>query len=223
MKNFEFSSLILINPKCRVGIEARKVAKHAQNILNNAKLRSQSHLKTYDYLIGTTAILGRDYNLPRNPLDPEQCAKKLATTRKNKIGILIGRESSGLTNEEIKACDMLVSIPASKKYPTMNVSHALAILLYEINRHRDHSISHIVAASKKEKSVMQRIAYKIINGLDFETEEKRETQKLVWRRIIGKSLMTRREAFVFMGFFRKLEDRIKRNSKKSVQSRHHKQ
>src|SRR3989338_7908791 len=120
MKNFDFENLVLISPKCRIGVKARKVAKHANDILDKAKIKKSSYLKNYDYLIGTTAILGTDYNIPRNTISIEQLGNKLSAliTKKNannkkysgkknennnksaswgnlKIGILIGRETIG--------------------------------------------------------------------------------------------------------------------------------
>ena len=207
MKNFGFSNLVLIDPKCKIGIEARKVAKHAQEILKKAKTKDKKYLKRYDCLIGTTAILGRAYNLPRNPMTPKECAQKIAQVNpKTKIGLIIGRENSGLTNEEIEQCDMLVHIPASKIYPTMNVSHALSIFLYEffIAMNAEHTSSHIVQASSKEKDVLLKYIDDVIDVTDFQTPEKKETQRKVWKRIVGKALLTKKEAYAIMGFFLQL-------------------
>src|SRR3989338_5965468 len=79
MKNFDFENLVLINPKCRIGIKARKVAKHANGILDKAKIKKYDYLKNYDYLVGTTAILGPDYNIPRNAISIGQLSNKLST------------------------------------------------------------------------------------------------------------------------------------------------
>ena len=57
---------------------------------------------------------------------------KLATCNLGKVLILLGREDIGLKNEELKICDVVVSIPANPEYPIMNVSHAAAINFYEI-------------------------------------------------------------------------------------------
>ena len=64
MKNFDFKDLILINPKCDLD-KANKTAKHAKDILKKAKIKKISFLKKFDFLIGTTAILGTDYNISR--------------------------------------------------------------------------------------------------------------------------------------------------------------
>ncbi|MBI2134556.1 TrmJ/YjtD family RNA methyltransferase [Candidatus Woesearchaeota archaeon] len=220
MKNFDFENLILINPKCKIGVKARKVAKHANDILDRAKIKKSGYLKNYDYLVGTTAILGTDYNIPRNAISIEQLGNKLSKiikrknavnkkTKSNKdlrIGLLIGRETIGLKNEEIDLCDILATIPSSKKYPTLNISHSAAIMLYELFREisAEKSNSRINFAAKKDKEIIQEYINKILDKLEFSAKEKKETQKKVWKRVIGKAMLTKREAFSVMGFLRKL-------------------
>ena len=208
MKNFDFENLVLINPKCRVGIKARKVAKHANDILDKAKIKKFSYLKNYDYLVGTTAILGTDYNIPRNAISIGQLSDKINKIKnKAKIGILIGRETIGLKNEEINLCDILVTIPSSKKYPTLNISHSAAIMLYEIFKKisNEKSDSHINFATKKDKEIIMKYTNNVLDKMEFPTKEKKDTQKKVWKRVIGKAMLTKREAFSVMGFLRKLK------------------
>ena len=206
MKNFDFKSLVLINPKCSLD-KANKTAKHGKDILKKAKIKKPDYLKKFDYLIGTTAILGTNYNIPRNPINPEQLSEKLKKIDLNKIkvGIMIGREGMGLKNNEIEMCDILVTIPASKKYPTLNISHAASIILYELFKtKKEKSNTHIQFAAKKDLEIINKYFIKVLNRLDFQTKEKKQTQKKVWKRIFGKALLTKREAFSVMGFFRKL-------------------
>ncbi len=208
MKNFSFNNLILINPKCKIGVSARKVAKHANDVLAKAKIKGFNYLKKMDYLIGTTSRLGTDYNIPRNVIDAEKIAEKIAGVdyKKLRIGILIGREASGLTNEEISQCDALVTVPSSKEYSALNISHSVSILLYELYKKigEEKSNSHIIFAAKKDKEIMLRYIDKILDKLEFSTPEKKDTQKKVWKRVFGKAMLTKREAFAVMGFLRKL-------------------
>jgi len=209
MKNFDFDNLVLINPKCKIGNKANRVAKHGKDVLKKAKIKSFPYLKKLDYLIGTTAILGTDYNIPRNVISIEQLGNKLSkleNKNKLKIALLIGRETIGLKNEEIDLCDILVTIPASKNYPTLNISHSVAIMLYEIFKlNKEKSNSHINFATKKDKDIISKYLNLTLNKMDFTTKEKKETQKKVWKRIIGKAMLTKREAFVVMGFLRKIK------------------
>ncbi len=203
MKNFGFKNLILINPQCdHLNKEAKDRASHAKEILDNAKIIKQIKDINADYFVGTTAMLGSEYNIPRSPLKPEELKKVLP---KNDIVLLIGRESSGLSNEEISLCDFVVTIPTSKEYPTLNAAHATTILLYEISKSATNKIGdQIRVAEKKDKEIALELANKSLDQLKFATEEKKNTQKLLWKKIIGKAFLTKREIFALCGFFKKI-------------------
>jgi len=209
MKNFGLSELVLVDPKCKPeSKEAWDRAAHARDVLKKVIVTDFSYLKKYDYLIGTTAKLGTDYNIPRIPMTPAELASKLSEVdKKAKIAILFGRESSGLLNEEIQKCDFTVTIPTSKIYPTLNVSHAVAVVLYELFKEEltPNVKERYAPISGREKEVALEKVDNILNKMHFATPEKRETQKRLWKRMIGKAMLTRREAFALLGFLRKLE------------------
>ena len=74
MKNFDYTSLVLLNPRCNhLEKEALDRATHGKDILQNAKVVKEIK---YDILIGTTAILGTDYNILRTVITPETLAQK---------------------------------------------------------------------------------------------------------------------------------------------------
>jgi tRNA/rRNA methyltransferase len=205
MSNFSFKRLILIEPKCNhLSDEALKRAKHAKEILKKAKICNIEELKKYDYVIATTSKLGTDYNIPRSALSSKELFKKINLIKTKKIAILFGRESVGLNNKEILLADYIVSIPTSKSYPAMNLSHSVAILLYELNNINENILSHINLMSKKEKDIILNLFDDIINKMEFKTSQMKNTQKVIWKRIIGKSNMTKREAFAVIGFLKKL-------------------
>ncbi len=206
MGNFGVKNLILINPKCKIDSDARCRAKNANHILDKIKIRTERVLKNFDFIIGSTAKLGKDYNIPRSPLTPAQLAETLKKVKNKKIAIILGRESLGLNNKEIQMCDFIVSIPTSKKYRTMNISHALTIILYEIfkEKNTEELIKPFTPMSAKEKHRILELLDIAMKKMSFETEEKRKTQRKVWKRMITKSFMTRREAFALMGFLKKI-------------------
>ncbi len=204
MANFGLKNLVLVNPKCSIDHhDAKCRAKHAQKILEKAKIVDS--IDKYDYLIGTTAKLGTYYNLPRSPLTPEQMAEKIEKIGRRKVGLIIGREGPGLTNEEIRKCDFVVTIPGSK-YNTLNISHACAILFYELfkTKGKKQFIEKYTPINKKEKEHILKKFDNLFDTLKFSTEEKRETQKIAWKRILGKAMLTKREGFVVFGLLKKL-------------------
>lgn len=206
MKNFGFGKLLLINPKCdHLGTKAMALASHADDILKRAKTGSKGALDGFDCLVGTTALLGTDSNVLRSPLLPRKAAPLIAKKGKS-IALLFGRESSGLNNEELKQCDLLVTIPTARNYSTMNLSQAVGIVLYEIfvASGQEHVAGHIRFARRKDKEILLRQIHHVLGPMDFHTPQKKETQRKVWKRVIGKSFLTKKEFMALMGFFKKI-------------------
>jgi TrmH family RNA methyltransferase len=204
MANFGFKDLILVNPRCKhLGKESLKRAKHAKQVLKKAiVVKSFNYLEKFDLVVGTTAITGTDYNIPRVSLSPEEFSKQVLKV-KGKIALVFGRESSGLNNEEIQKCDFTTTINTSKDYLTMNISHSLAVFLYELFKQRVQTKKISLGSSKDKRALIKEIQ-SLIKKLEFSTEEKRDTQRKVWRRVIGKSFLTKRELYALFGFFKKL-------------------
>ncbi len=205
MKNFGVIDLLLIDsPVDHLAKTAMDRACHAQDVLKNARKADLSALQEFDYVIGTTAQLGGNTNFPRQPLTPRQLGEKITVGQK--ICIVLGREDSGLHNHEIELCDVIVSIPSSPKYKTLNISHACGIILYELflALQGETSTSHIEYASKVDIDHAKKLAEEVIETIEFTTEDKKETQNVLWNKIISKSFLTKRESFALMGFFKKL-------------------
>ena len=205
MKNFGFANLVLVNPKCNhLADEARWMSKHALPILKRAVVVKRFGDLKFDTLVATTAALGRDYNVARLPLTPEQLGSKFYEIKKAKSAIVFGRDYTGLRNSELLKCYFVVSIPASVKYGSMNISHAAAIVLYELSKKSEiKKIGGFVPASEKEKEVIMQLIGGLLKRMPFNFDSKRETQKKIWKRLIGKAMLGRREAFAVIGFLKK--------------------
>jgi TrmH family RNA methyltransferase len=223
MKNFDFEELILVGPKFNTDSdELRNRAKWANDLVDNIKIIPKYDKKIlkklrkdFDYLIATTAKLGRDYNILRSPITPEQLAERLSeidlkndkkSKKKISIGIVMGRESTGLTNGELESMDFTVTIPTSKKYGTMNLSHATTIIIYEIFKKisEENIISHINPISEPERKQLMKLLDESMDKMQFLNEDKKDTQRMVWKKMINKSFLSRREAFALMGFLKKI-------------------
>ncbi len=206
MKNFGYGNLALIDPKCNhAGNKALALASHASDILHKAKVGGREFLEGFDYLVGTTAVLGNDSNVTRIPLLPKDAACAIAKMT-SKIAFLFGRESTGLTNEELQQCDMLITIPTAKNYSTMNLSQAVGIVLYElfVAQEKEHIATHIRPATKTDKEILLRIINGVLDATEFPTKEKKETQRKVWKRVVGKAMLSKKEALALMGFFKRM-------------------
>lgn len=207
MKNFGFKKLILVNPQANPkSEEAICRAKNAQEVLKKAKIVSSLDKLKYDYKIGTSGKLGSDYNISRTPLTPKELAQQVAKLKKTKIALFFGRESHGLRNEELGQMDFLVHIPSNDAYPVLNLSHAVTILLYELSQmHFSEKLTkQFTPLKEKDKKIILGLTDDILDTLEFQRENKKETQQLLWKKLITKSFLTRREGFALMGFLRKI-------------------
>ena len=207
MKNFELDRLLIIKPGCDPkGERAMVVSKHAREILEKAAVKDYAYFselkKNFDIVVGTTSVLGSDYNIPRTPLTPEEFVSKIDGSQN--IALVFGNEGDGLSNDEIKT------------YSALNISHAASIIFYELYKKfgQNKVNSHIERISKKQKEVMMQKIESIISGLQFTTERKKETQKITWDKILDQAMMSKREAFVIMGLFRKIDEKINKSSRR---------
>lgn len=209
MKNFNFDDLILINPQCNIkDIKAEIVSRHAVNILKHAKIRKR--LGKFDYLIGTTAKLGGDYNIRRTPLTPEEAVDKINRLGSKKVALLFGPESVGLSNKMLDKCDFVINIP-SGEYGTLNLSHAVAILLYELFKKKKMK-SRIEPAGRIEKNFLEKKFNRIAKNLF--SKDRLRIEKQMWKRLIGKATLSKRESFTLLGFLTKVENEMNLNKNK---------
>ena len=134
MKNFDLKDLFLVKPKVALGLEASVYAVNAQDILLRTKIVStlKEALVDVDLVVGTTAKVGwSTRNVLRTPIDSKLFSRQISAKR-GQIALVFGRESKGLTNRELNLCDVIVTIPTSPVYHTLNVSAAAGIIFYEL-------------------------------------------------------------------------------------------
>ena len=135
IKTMGFRSLHLVDPCNYLGDKARMLAHGSNDILEEAKVFSnlQEAAEGLDLLIGTTA------NQKRSSKQDYHSSQDLAAILTKKaaglhhIGLVFGREESGLTNEELQLCDMATSIPLAASYPSVNLGQAVMIYAYALS------------------------------------------------------------------------------------------
>jgi len=130
MKTMAIEQLDLIALECAVDAQAYAMAAHADNVLDNARHFPQldQALEQSTLTLGLTARARRD-GVPA--LSPREAAAMIAL-EPGPVSVLFGRERTGLTNDELGACQRLVHIPANPDYPALNVAAAVQLMAYEI-------------------------------------------------------------------------------------------
>jgi TrmH family RNA methyltransferase len=124
MKNFGCNDLYFVSPRFSNIGDALRYSTHGKNILESAREISLGQLREkFDVLVATTALSGTSrLNVNREAIDPARLAKVISITRdKKNFCIILGRESSGLNNDELAICDLVINIDTKTRYKTMNI------------------------------------------------------------------------------------------------------
>jgi tRNA/rRNA methyltransferase len=207
MKNFDQDDFWIINPKATIDNQARAFSMHGFDILSSAKITNHLNeaLVGIDVVVGTTSVTAKSStNVARTPLNPKELASALSST-KGKVALIFGRESSGLSNKEIEQCDLLVTIPASRLYNVLNLSTAVSIILYEIFQQRRRN--ELLLATKISRQQLLEQFERVVN-LSGTREHKRKLAIRAFRNVISRSFVSKREASLLIGVFRKTASRL---------------
>jgi tRNA/rRNA methyltransferase len=132
MKNFGTTDLVLVNPRCdHRGGQAIRYSKHAKEVLLGAKVAKSLRAAAKGFVVGTTGMWRKADSSFYNISSLSELRNKPAWKRSREITIVLGRDDTGLAKEELRECDALIFIGTNEAYPVLNISHALAIMLYE--------------------------------------------------------------------------------------------
>ena len=108
------SRLYLVDPKQYPDEQADWRAASAIDILHSAVVvpTLAEAIGDCQFVVGTSA---RERRIPWPLLDPRQCAERMAQRlRREQVAVLFGREDRGLTNEELKVCNLHLHIPTCR-------------------------------------------------------------------------------------------------------------
>lgn len=216
MKNFGLKRLYFVRPHFDK-TEAAKYSTHGNDVLIAAKSVTLSQLrKKFDVLIGTTAIPASSrLNILRGSINAEQLAKIIYDSSTKDFCILLGRESSGLNNKELKLCNLVVTIDTKTNYRTMNVAHALAILLYEISKLRSSeppvkkSKKKVELASRKDIDLLLHYVSKLADVGNYDLHKKPLLEAAV-NKVLAKSVPTTKDIMLLVSLLRKSHLAIER-------------
>ena len=132
MKNFGFNKLHIVEPKINFpNHKAKATAVGAYDIINQSKVFNnvEEAVNSFNLVVSLSARR-RDINKKHISLEDFQ---QIITKRKNlNIGLMFGPEASGLSNYDLSFSNYILQIPTSKKFKSLNLSHSLTIICYEI-------------------------------------------------------------------------------------------
>jgi tRNA/rRNA methyltransferase len=132
MRNMGIKKLILVDPQNPDPARIGKMATHAAlEVVDRMTVCStlKEALNEYNYVVGTTARLGGQRKVVSSPSKLAQSL--ISISHQNQIAVLFGPEDRGLTNEDIRFCDILVNIPTAE-FSSLNLAQAVMVMCYEL-------------------------------------------------------------------------------------------
>ncbi len=132
MKNFSLTDLALVAPAEYDEYRIEGIAHRSADLLKGVQQFDALDEALADcvHVVGFTA---RGRTAKRNVQRPRAAAAEiLAMAEQGPVALLFGREDKGLSNEALDRCNRAVVIPTDPAYPSMNLGHAVAVMLYEL-------------------------------------------------------------------------------------------
>lgn len=172
IKTMGFTNLVLINPCDYLSKEAKWLAHGSIDMLENAIVYNtlEEAVSQVDFVVATTSKKRKtnfNYYLP-NEIS-ELLIKKSESI--SKVGILFGREDTGLKNEELKFADIITTVPIKCSYPSINLAQTVMIYAYELSKLKllQEENQHVVAEEFKYKLLKGKLS-KLLEHIDIKED-----------------------------------------------------
>lgn len=214
MKNLGYSDLRLVRPRAELNKDAYARATYASAIIDCARIHGDlaGAVKDCGIVIGTS----RRYSKSRKNiigLDKMLGLLKPALSA-SRVALVFGSEDSGISSPDAKHCHWVVNIETGSDYDTMSVSHAAAIVLWEVNqlaRGPEQPSQELARAEDLED--MYRHLQKVLQEIDFMAPGDPQRMMVNFRAIFNRAMLDPKEASIIRGVLSKVSWRIKSAAK----------
>lgn len=211
MLNFNLKKLRVVSPSFDLSNEKiLPLSAGANNVIKNIKEFNtfEESVKDFNILIATT---NRSRSIKKNKINFDEL-NRLIKIKSNKVGIVFGPEKSGLNNDHLSICDYVLKIDSNPKFPSLNLSHAVSLISYEIMKGNKDEIAKnclengAIPAPKKDLINFFKVLEAQLEKTDFFSVKERKkiiTQKI--RNIFNKINLTSQDLATLIGVMKSLK------------------
>ncbi len=208
MSNMGVRELVLVAPEAINPFHARVMAVHGKEVLEGMGVRSTLREAVADcgLVVGTTCRGGL---YREGGLTPREAAREIVEKAKtNRVALVFGPEDHGLSNEDLRLCHRLITIPANPAYPSLNVAQAVLLCCYEIflaaSRDSNEKKEGRPLASVERVELMYEKLKDAFLKIGFLHPENPEHLMFAFRRIFGRAGLEEREVRILLGLARQI-------------------
>jgi tRNA (cytidine32/uridine32-2'-O)-methyltransferase len=215
MKTMGFGSLRLVAPARFPATEATVMAAGADDVLDSARVYKDvaSAVADCGLIIGTTS---RPRHLPWRVVEPREAAREAAVASgAGEVAILFGAERTGLSNDDIERCQLLLSIPTGTRYSSLNVAMAVQVVAYELLialRADGAAVADrgVALASAKEMERFYAQLEEVMDEVEFRDRNGERHLMARIRRLFNRAVMDQNEVNILRGILTSVQGRRRR-------------
>ena len=184
MKNFGFSKLHIVSPKINFpNHKAKATSVGAFDIINKAKVFNDTNeaISNFDIVISLSA---RKRDINKRHISLEEFRNLIKKKNNSNFGLMFGPEASGLSNQDLSFSNYILQIPTSLKFKSLNLSHSVTIICYEIfkifnkNLLKNKKLKIKIAPKSKINSLIKHLVGLLENKDFFTPTEKKQSMLL---------------------------------------------
>jgi TrmH family RNA methyltransferase len=215
MKNMGLEKLVLVSPRQFPHSEAVARASGADDVLAKARVVATLAEAIADcgFIVATTSRTRDQYFRVADVRDAAE--RVLRESRRAPAAVLFGSERAGLTNEQLEAAHLLIRIPASDAYPSLNLAMAVQLVAYELFRAAGVQIDTAPAAGPLADPVEMERLYEhlaqVLAEIDFRDRTQGGTHLMArLRRLFQRAALDRNEVNILRGILTAVQSRRRR-------------
>jgi len=215
--NMGVSQLIVVDPRDCDLTRVLKMATHfAADLVEGMEVCRdlETALAPFGYIVGTTARQGGQR---ATISDPRKLAEQLIPiSQKNRIALVFGPESRGLTNADLRLCHAVVTIPTAG-FASLNLAQAVMVLCYEVFVASREDVGDFTPrlATRQELEAMYEALKETLIHISFINPENPDYWMRHIRRFFSRLDMQARDVRIIRGICRQIEWYGSRGAKKT--------
>lgn len=209
MKNFGWRDLVIAGPAPDAPDEKSVWwAAGAEDVLREVRYVAtlDEALTDVNMSVATTAVRARHVHEQLTPVELARVAGEILGADE-RLALVFGRETWGLTAAEIATCQRTASVPTSPDSPTMNLAQAVGVFCYELARGLRPSAKQRHTAPGDLIAALNSHTRELLMEVGFFADKSPDRLCAELQSLAGKRALTTREASLLLSFVRHVQSR----------------
>lgn len=217
MKTMGLSRLVLVAPQCGIDDVARARASGASDVLDSARIAG-TLTEALQGCVMAAGLTARRRELSAPVAEPREAAAELARTAlQGEVAVVFGNETFGLENRELEMCGLVVTIPASRDYSSLNLAASVQVMCYELrlalvpSMQPEEGRGEAATHEEVERLIRHFEQAAVASGFLDPAVPRRLMARL--RRLFARARLEREEVNILRGLLGALETKVDKNNR----------